>query len=112
VRSGVTAALLSVVDRLYEAPLADLLAELPMSDTTTRALLHGTGRVGEALEVVRACERNDRTMLETLSPGRSDELLELHDRAVERARGVRPPDHHDQHDDQHDDARSKRPEFT
>jgi EAL and modified HD-GYP domain-containing signal transduction protein len=112
VRSGVTAALLSVVDRLYETPLADLLAELPMSDTTTRALLHGTGRVGEALEVVRACERGDRTMLETLSPGRSDELLELHDRAVERARGVRPPDHHDQHHDQHHDARSKRPEFT
>jgi EAL and modified HD-GYP domain-containing signal transduction protein len=109
-RSGVTAALLSVVDRLYDTPLADLLAELPMSDTTTRALLHGTGRVGEALDVVRACERNDRTMLETLSPGRSDELFELHVRAVERARDVRPPDS-DQHDRYHEE-RSKRPEFT
>ncbi len=92
VRGGVTAALLSVVDRLYDAPIADLLAELPMSDTTTSALLYGTGRVGEALDVVRACERNDRTMLETLSPGRSDELLAVHARAVERARDVRPPD--------------------
>ena len=110
-RSGVTAALLSVVDRLYDTPLADLLAELPMSDTTTRALLHGTGRVGEALEVVRACERSDRTMLETLSPGRSDELLALHVRAVERASDVRPPDS-DQYDDRHHDERSKRPEFT
>ena len=43
VRSGVTAALLSVVDRLYDAPLGDLLDELPMSDATVRALLHGTG---------------------------------------------------------------------
>jgi EAL and modified HD-GYP domain-containing signal transduction protein len=115
VRSGVTAALLSVVDRVYDANLADLLDELPMSDTTTRALLHGTGRVGEALDVVRACERSDRATLEALSPGRSDELLALHDRAVERARDMRPPDpdqHDDQHHDQHHDERSKRPEFT
>lgn len=107
VGSGVTAALLSVVDRLYDAPLADLLDELPMSDTTTRALLYGTGRVGEALDVVRACERSDRTLLETSSPGRSDALIELYERAVERARDARPFD-----DDLHHDERSKRPEFT
>lgn len=106
VHSGVTAALLSVVDRLYDAPLADLLDELPMSDTTTRALLHGIGRVGEALDVVRACERRDRTLVETLSPGRSDELLEWYDRAVERASEV-PPSRHDLLQE-----RSKRPEFT
>ena len=111
VRSGVTAALLSVVDRLYDAPLADLLDELPMSDSTTRALLHGTGRVGEALDVVRACERSDRATLESLSPGRSDELLELHDRAVERAGDMRPSDD-DQHGDEHGDERSTRLEFT
>ncbi|HUV18979.1 MAG TPA: HDOD domain-containing protein, partial [Ilumatobacteraceae bacterium] len=85
VRCGVTAALLSVVDRLYEAPLGELLGELPMSDTTIRAVLHGGGRVGEALDMVRACERNDRALLETLAPGRSDELMELHVQAVERS---------------------------
>ena len=115
VRSGITAALLSVVDRLYDAPLADLLAELPVSDTTTGALLHGTGRIGEALDVVRACERRDRAMLETLCPGRAEQLLEMYDRAVERAHHARPSEsdeRHAQRDDQRDDERSKRPEFT
>ncbi len=92
VRCGVTAALLSVVDRLYDAPLGELLDELPMSETTARALLYGTGRVGEALDVIRACERRDRTELETLAPGRSDELLELHERAVALAHTVQPFD--------------------
>lgn len=105
VRSGVTAALLSVVDRLYDAPLADLLDELPMSEATTRALLHGTGRVGETLDVIRACERSDRATLDALSPGRVDELLELYNGAVERARDGRPSD------DRHDE-RSTRLEFT
>ena len=107
VGSGVTAALLSVVDRLYDTPLADLLDELPMSDTTTRALLYGTGRVGEAIDVVRACERGDRALLEASSPGRSDVLLELYEQAVERTRDVRPF-----HDDLRHDERSKRIEFT
>jgi EAL and modified HD-GYP domain-containing signal transduction protein len=107
VGSGVTAALLSVVDRLYDAPLADLLDELPMSDTTTRALLYGSGRVGEAIDVVRACERGDRALIEASSPGRSDVLLELYEQAVERTRDVRPF-----HDDLRRDERSKRIEFT
>jgi EAL and modified HD-GYP domain-containing signal transduction protein len=107
VGSGVTAALLSVVDRLYDAPLADLLDELPMSDTTTRALLYGTGRVGEAIDVVRACERGDRALLEASSPGRSDVLLALYEQAVERTRDVRPF-----HDVLRHDERSKRSEFT
>ncbi len=89
VRCGVTVALLSVVDRLYDAPLGDLLDELPMSDPTVRALLHGAGRVGEALDVVRACEHDDRATLEALAPGRSDELLELHAQAVDRIRRAR-----------------------
>ena len=88
VRCGVTVALLSVVDRLYETPLADLLDELPMSDVTTRALLHGAGPVGEALDVIRACERGDRTTLESLAPGRCDELLEQYGAAAERSRTV------------------------
>lgn len=85
VRPGVTAALLSVVDRLYDTSLQDLLDELPMSDATTRALLYGAGPVGEALDIVRACERGNRTLLESLAPGRCEELLELHARAVERS---------------------------
>jgi c-di-GMP phosphodiesterase len=43
VRTGVTAALLSVADRMYDASLGELLDELPMSDAVIRALLHGAG---------------------------------------------------------------------
>ena len=85
-RCGVTAALLSVVDRLYGAPLGDLLDELPMSDAAIDAMLHGAGPVGRALDVVRACEREDRVALEQLAPGRSDELIAEHGRAEASAR--------------------------
>ena len=83
---GVTASLLSVVDRLYQAPLGELLGELPMSDAAIRALLHGAGRVGEALDMVRACERGDRAALDQLAPGRFDELMAMHDRSMNDAR--------------------------
>jgi EAL and modified HD-GYP domain-containing signal transduction protein len=86
VRSGVTAALLSVVDRLYDDSLGELIGELPMSESTARAVLHGAGPVGEALDLVRACERSDRALLEALAPGRSDELLDLHACTVQRTR--------------------------
>ncbi len=86
VRFGVTTGLLSVVDRLYEAPLAELLGELPMSDVAIRALLHGAGPVGEALDIVRACEQDDRASLDQLAPGRYDELMSMHHRTMDDAR--------------------------
>jgi c-di-GMP-related signal transduction protein len=86
VRCGVTAAVLSVVDRLYDTSLGELLDELPVSDAVTRALLHGAGRVGEAVDVVRACERDDRATLDRLAPGRYGELMAMHEQATERAR--------------------------
>ena len=107
VRCGVTAALLSVVDRIYDAPLGDLMDELPMSDATSRAVLHGGGRVGEALDIVRACERNDRALLEMLAPGRSDEILSLHAQVVERTRQAHTPSDADAHE-----QRSESPELA
>ena len=86
VRCGVTAALLSVVDRLYHAPLDELLDELPMSDLTIRAVLHGAGAAGEALDIARACEHDDRAAIEALAPGRYDELMTLHEQAAESSR--------------------------
>ena len=78
-RFGVTAALLSVVDRVYQTPLGELLDELPMSDAVVRAILQGAGPVGEALDVARACERSDHAALEQLAPGRGAELLSQYD---------------------------------
>ena len=86
VRCGVTAALLSVVDRLYGAPLGELLDELPMSDTTIHAMLDGTGPIGRALDIARACERGDRMTVEQLAPGRYAELMAAHEAATASAR--------------------------
>jgi EAL and modified HD-GYP domain-containing signal transduction protein len=86
VRCGVTAALLSVVDRLYDTPLAEVLDELPLDDVIVRAMLHGAGPIGAALDIARSCERDDRAMLDELAPGRYDELMALHRRAEQQAR--------------------------
>jgi EAL and modified HD-GYP domain-containing signal transduction protein len=91
VRCGVTAALLSVVDRLYRTPLAELLDELPISDAMADAMLHGVGPVGHALDLVRACERNDRLTIDELAPGRYGELMAAHESATAAARQATSP---------------------
>jgi len=88
VRCGVTAALLSVADHLYDAPIGELLDELPVGDATIGAVLHGTGPVGEALDMARACERDDRVALEQLAPGRHAELRALRQLLEDTARST------------------------
>ena len=88
VGSGVTVALLSTTDLLYETPIADLLDELPVTDEIVAALLHGQGRLGEMLDIIRACELNDTATLEELAPGRSERLAALHGAAVEAVAGA------------------------
>ncbi len=82
VGGGVTVALLSTTDLLYGAPIAELLAELPVSDEIAGALLHGRGRIGEILEIIRACERDDLATLDEIAPGRCAELVALRDASV------------------------------
>lgn len=55
-----TAAPLSVANHFYDAPIGELLGQLPVGDATNGAVLHGIGPVGEALDMARACERDDR----------------------------------------------------
>ncbi|MGE5209694.1 MAG: hypothetical protein ACM3MM_00430, partial [Acidobacteriota bacterium] len=76
--SGVLAGLLSVSDRLYGASLGETLDELPLPEELTTAILGGHGPVGRELDIIRACEQDDRVRLDELAPGRSDELLGLH----------------------------------
>lgn len=85
---GVTTALLSVADRLYGTALSVLLDELPVDNLTADAILHGHGRIGEVLDITRACERGDRGRLEVLAPGRGDELLTIHEGAARRASAI------------------------
>jgi c-di-GMP-related signal transduction protein len=62
--------------------MAELLTELPVTDEITSALLHGHGRLGTTLDIIRACERNDRATLDDLAPGRHAELIALREAAV------------------------------
>jgi EAL and modified HD-GYP domain-containing signal transduction protein len=80
--SGITVALLSTADCVYGAPMAELLTELPVTDEITSALLHGHGRLGTTLDIIRACERDDRATLDDLAPGRHAELIALREAAV------------------------------
>lgn len=77
VGGGVTVALLSTADSLYETPLGELLDELPVTDEITAALLHGHGPLGTAIDIIRACERNDADTIDLLAPGRRDALLAM-----------------------------------
>lgn len=81
--SAVTVALLSTTNSLYGAPMGELLDELPMTEEIHSALLHGRGTLGSTLDIIRACERDDPTMLDDLAPGRGDELRALHRTAVD-----------------------------
>ncbi|MFO7273021.1 MAG: HDOD domain-containing protein [Sphaerobacter thermophilus] len=52
-----TAGLFSVLDALLDAPMAEVLERLPLSDELEQALLDGTGPLGATLQAVLAYER-------------------------------------------------------
>ncbi|MGB2711041.1 MAG: HDOD domain-containing protein, partial [Conexibacter sp.] len=54
-----TVGLLSVIDALANAPLAQALKPLPLADEVRTALLEGRGPMGEALAAVLAYERGE-----------------------------------------------------
>jgi len=78
VERGVTVALLSATDGLYDTSMGQLLDELPVSGDVVAALLHGHGHLGRTIDIIRACERGDTYTLDELAPGRRDELQALH----------------------------------
>jgi predicted dehydrogenase len=51
-----TAALISVLDVLFQVPMEELLAELPLADVVKDGLLDGTGPIGELLQAIDAYE--------------------------------------------------------
>jgi c-di-GMP phosphodiesterase len=71
-----TAGLLSVIDAVFHCPMIELVADLPLPNDVRRALLDGTGPVGNVLAAVYAFERADVAALERLRP---DEGLAVRD---------------------------------
>ena len=79
------AALLSVSDRMYDAPIGELLDELPLADEVAGAIVGGHGTVGRTLDIIRACERDDRLAIDELAPSRYDALMQLHRHTTDNA---------------------------
>lgn len=52
-----TAGLFSAIEPIVQTPVADLLAELPLTDEVTEAVLDRTGRLGQAVRLAEAYER-------------------------------------------------------
>lgn len=65
-----TAGLFSSLDLFFEAPLSEVLAEVPLSPDVVAAVTEGAGRLGEGVNAVLAFERGDwpRVHCESLSP--------------------------------------------
>ena len=76
--AGVMAALLSVSDRMYDSPLGGLLGELPLAEDVAAAIVGGHGTVGRTLDIIRACERDDRLVIDELAPSRYEEVMQLY----------------------------------
>ena len=61
-----TAGLLSVVDGLLDTPMHDVLEQLPLDESLSRALLHRDGPEGRLLKAAAAFERGDFPALAAL----------------------------------------------
>ncbi|MFN8024318.1 MAG: HDOD domain-containing protein [Acidimicrobiales bacterium] len=71
-----TAGLLSVIDAVFQSPMPELLADLPVQTDVRRALLDGSGPVGTVLAAVYAFERADTAALDRLRPDDARQLRE------------------------------------
>ena len=63
-----TLGLFSVIDALFETPMAELLAKLPLAPDICEALLEHKGRQGELLECLNALEDDDHDKAEAILP--------------------------------------------
>lgn len=71
-----TAGLLSVIDAVFQCPMAELVADLPLQSDVRSALLDGSGPVGSVLAAVYAFERADVAALDRLRPDDAQVLRE------------------------------------
>jgi len=84
-----TAALISVLDVLFQVPMEELLAELPLADVVKDGLLDGTGPIGELLQAIDAYERVDLPLLDTLRPGELARFIRVYREAAVSAQQLR-----------------------
>lgn len=81
-QSAFTVGLLSVTPALYCTPIEELVAELPLADEVSAALVDNEGQLGQLLRLVLACEQFDVDRIEQLAPGRLEEIRAAYADAV------------------------------
>lgn len=86
--SAYTAGLLSVLDVVFQIPMAELVGDLPLAPSVAEALVDGTGPLGDVLAAVRAYERADLHELERLRPGQLARFLQAYRDAAAWARDL------------------------
>jgi c-di-GMP phosphodiesterase len=84
-----TAGLLSVIDAVFQSSMLELLADLPLPQAVRRALLDGTGPIGNLLAAVYAFERADTAALERLRPDEGGLLRDAFGDSAEWAENFR-----------------------
>lgn len=87
--SAYTVGLLSVLDAVFQIPMAELVADLPLAPSVTEALIDGTGPLGSVLQAVKAYERADLHELERLRPGQLARFLQVYRDAAAYAQELR-----------------------
>lgn len=84
-----TAGLLSVIDVVFHCSMHELVADLPLPQPVRRALLDGTGPVGNVLAAVYAFERADTAALERLRPDDGERMRDAFGEGAEWAENFR-----------------------
>lgn len=77
-----TVGLRSVIDVIFDTPMAELIQELPLTAEVAAALHGDPGPLGDALAAIRAYERADLSALSQLRPGAWDALRDAYAEAT------------------------------
>ncbi|MBI5089109.1 MAG: HDOD domain-containing protein [Actinobacteria bacterium] len=89
VNGAYTAGLLSVLDVVFHCSMHELLSDLPLPQAVRRALLDGSGPIGNVLAAVYAFERADTAALERLRPDEGEVLRDAFGAGVEWGESIR-----------------------
>ena len=88
--SAHTVGLLSVIDSIFQAPMAELVDALPLAPLVADALRDGSGPLGALLRSIVAYERGDLATLERLRPKHLPQYIAAFAAATSWAERMRP----------------------